>query len=90
MQICRLTVPGLSTRRDGELARRRLLGDFPDVHEVIATTAPSTLLILYSGDEQVDDGLDALLDSIAPTQSRPRRGWPTWRDRSRGGFDSAA
>ncbi|HWX97974.1 MAG TPA: hypothetical protein VNZ01_14120 [Solirubrobacteraceae bacterium] len=90
MQICRLTVPGLSIRRDFEAARRRLLEGFPDVHEVVATTAPATLLVLYSGTDEVELWLDALLDS-----THTRHGWATakafgGRDRSRGGADSAA
>src|SRR6266851_2270247 len=89
-RICRITVPGLSIERDFEAARRRVLGEFPDVHEVIATTAPATLLVLYSGADEADAWLVALLESVAARQakaiSRPLR----WRGGRGGGDDSAA
>jgi hypothetical protein len=92
MRICRITIPGLSMRRDFEGARLRLLEDFPNVQEVLATTAPATLLVLYSGADDLDTWLDSLLDTVASRQ--PARGRPrsllSWRDRSRGGADSAA
>lgn len=89
MRICRITVPGLSIRRDFEAARLRLLEDFPNVQEVVATTAPATLLVLYSGADEVDTWLDSLLDSVTTGQDRPRS-LLSWRDRSQGGADSAA
>jgi len=63
-KLCRITVPGLSVRRDFTTARRRLLAEFPDIQEVVATTAPGTLLVLSSGSEDVDAWLDTL-DSLA-------------------------
>jgi hypothetical protein len=65
---------------DFAAARARLLNDFPDVQEVVATTAPSTLLVLYRGDDQVDAWLDALLDTIAARRPRPIRRLLVWRD----------
>jgi hypothetical protein len=47
-RLCRITVPGLSMKQDFEAARARLMRDFPTIEEVIATTAPETLLILAS------------------------------------------
>src|SRR6266566_6358009 len=78
-RICRITVPGLSIKRDFEDARRRVLGEFPDVHEVIATTAPATLLVLYSGADEADAWLVALLDSVAARQARATSRSPRWR-----------
>jgi hypothetical protein len=76
-KLFRITVPGLSARRDFTTARRRLLAEFPDIQEVVATTAPGTLLVLSSGCEDVDAWLDAL-DSLAirdvPKIGRRRRG----------------
>ncbi|MCW3027611.1 MAG: hypothetical protein JWN81_822 [Solirubrobacterales bacterium] len=89
MRICRITVPGLSIRRDFEAARLRLLEDFPNVQEVVATTAPATLLVLYSGADEVDGWLDSLLDSVATGHDGVRI-LPSLRDRRRGGADSAA
>jgi hypothetical protein len=89
MRLCRITVPGLSIRRDFEAARLRLLDDFPNVQEVVATTAPATLLVVYSGADELDAWLDALVDSVMSGQDRPRS-LLGWGDRTRGGADSAA
>jgi hypothetical protein len=89
-RICRITIPGLSVGRDFEAARRRLLADFPGVHEVVATTAPSTLLVLYSGPGEADAWLDALLDSLPPREVRETSRLRGWRDGRRRGDDSAA
>jgi len=51
-----ITIPGLSVKRDFTAARQCLLADFPNVHEVIATTAAATLLVLYSGPEDRTPG----------------------------------
>jgi hypothetical protein len=53
-RLCRLTVPGLSIKSDFTAAHRTLLADFPNVHEVVATTAPGTLLVLYSGPDEAN------------------------------------
>jgi hypothetical protein len=81
-------VPRLSVKRDFTTARERLLAAFPDVEEVIATTAPGTLLVLSSGTEDVDAWLEVLLDlrrsreKQAPARALP---WPSGR-----GGDTAA
>jgi hypothetical protein len=88
-RLWRITVPGLSVQRDLTAARRRLLAAFPDIQEVIATTAPGTLLVLSCGPEDVNawlDTLDSLTIREAPRTGRLRRrrcGGPT-------GDDSAA
>lgn len=51
-RLCRITIPGLSMKQDFKAARGRLMSDFPTIEEVVATTAPGTLLILAS--EPVD------------------------------------
>jgi hypothetical protein len=75
-ELCRITVPGLSLKRDFTAARRRLLAEFPDIQEVVATTAPGTLLVLSTGSEDVEAWLDTL-DSLAirggPKTGRLRR-----------------
>ena len=45
-KLYRIIVSGLSVKRDFTAARRRLLGEFSDIQEVVATTAPGTLLVL--------------------------------------------
>jgi hypothetical protein len=89
-RICRITVPGLSVKRDFEAARERVLADFPLVHELIATTAPATLLVLYSGPDEVDAWLDSLLDSVAGHGMKPMSRVRGCRGLTRGGHDSAA
>jgi hypothetical protein len=88
-RLCRITVPGLSVKRDFTAARLRLLDDFPNIHEVIATTAPSTLLVLSSGPEDVDAWLDAL-DSAATRRVTATGRLLSRRSGSSGGDDSAA
>jgi len=87
-KLCRITVPGLSVKRDFTAAREQLLAGFPDIDEVIATTAPGTLLVLSSGDEDVNAWLDVLLDLPTSRQGRPPARLPLWTS-GRGG-DSAA
>jgi hypothetical protein len=71
-QLCRITVPGLSVKRDFTAARRRLLAEFPEIQEVIATTAPGTLVVLSRGPEKVDRWLQTL-DPLT-IRERPRTG----------------
>jgi hypothetical protein len=88
-RLCRITVPDLLVKRDFTAARQRLLADFPGIQQVVATTAPGTLLVLYSGREDVDAWRE-VLESITTGQEKPagrlirRRGW------SRRGDDFAA
>jgi hypothetical protein len=88
--ICRITVPGLTIERDFEDARERLLGGFPDVREVIATTAPATLLVLYAGPQEVDSWLDVLLDSVEASRAKPKIRLPAWSGGGPGGDGFAA
>lgn len=89
-RYCRITAPGLSVKRDFTAARERLLADFPNVHDVVATTAPATLVVLYSGPADVDAWLDALLDSVATRQVTATSRLLCRRGGSSGGDDSAA
>jgi hypothetical protein len=68
-RLCRITIPGLVVKRDFTAARRRQLAEFPDIEEVIATTAPGTLLVLSCGPEDVDAWLDTL-DNLAGSEAR--------------------
>jgi hypothetical protein len=72
-RLCRITVPELSIESDFTAARERILGDFPNVHEVIATTAPGTVLLIYAGADEADAWYIALLDSIATRHESTRR-----------------
>jgi hypothetical protein len=88
-RLCRITVPGLSIKSDFTTARESLLRDFPNIHEVVATTAPGTVLVIYSGAHEADAWY-ALLDRIAASHVSitPRR--PRWRGAGFGGGESAA
>jgi hypothetical protein len=83
-------VHGLSVKSDFTAARRALLADFPNVHEVVATTAPATLLVLYSGPAEANAWCNALLSLIATRQERATRRLLLWRGGRLGGGDSAA
>jgi hypothetical protein len=89
-RLCRITVPGLSIESDFAAARERLLAEFPNVHEVIATTAPATLLVLYSGCAEADAWVDALLDSIQTGQVKADRRLSNWRNGNGNGNGSPA
>jgi hypothetical protein len=89
-RLCRITVPALSSKSDFAAARRRILTNFPNVHEVVATTAPGTLLVVYSGPDEADAWYNALLDSIATSEMRTSRRLLRWRGGGLGGGDSAA
>jgi hypothetical protein len=60
-----ITIPGLSVRADLPSVRRHLRADFPRVLDVLGTTAPATLLIVYSGEDEIDAWLRALDHSVA-------------------------
>jgi hypothetical protein len=88
-RLCRITIPGLVVKRNFTVARRRLLAAFPDIEEVIATTAPGTLLVLSSGPEDADAWLGTL-DSLAGSEARKTVRLRRRRDGGRTGHDSAA
>jgi hypothetical protein len=60
-----ITIPGLSVKADFPAVRHRLLADFPYVVEVLATTTPSTVLVVYLGEDEVDAWIEALSESVA-------------------------
>jgi hypothetical protein len=64
-KLYEITIPGLSVAADVPAVRHRLLADFPDVLDVLATTMPATVLIVYRGVAKPDTWLDALSDSVA-------------------------
>jgi hypothetical protein len=72
MQRLWITVPGLSMKQDFKAARQRLMNDFPTIDEVIATTAPGTVLILASDPIDVNAWRETLR-SISTAQARTGR-----------------
>jgi hypothetical protein len=59
-----ISVPGLEVKSDWRLVHDRLLDDFDKVDDVLPTTTPETLLIVYRGRAHVDEWLDALSEAI--------------------------
>ena len=49
-RLYQITIPGLSITAHFPAVRRRLLAEFPEVLEVLATTMPGTVLIAYRGE----------------------------------------
>jgi hypothetical protein len=50
---------------DFPAARGRLLADFSWMVEVLATTTPSTVLVAYRREDEVDGWLDVVSGSVA-------------------------
>jgi hypothetical protein len=88
-RLCRITIPGLLVKRDFHEIRRRLLTEFPRVEEVVATTAPETLIVLCRGREDVDAWIEALCDLLHGEPWRRQR-LPLWRPVDGPGGDAAA
>ncbi len=72
-QLYLITVPGLQVNCDWAAVHDRLLDDFPRVIDVLATTMPATLLIIYEGDTDIDAWLDGLSDAILGRRIRAAR-----------------
>ena len=71
-RLWRITVPGFSTKQDFKAARASLMREFPMIEEVIATTAPGTLLILASGPVDVQ-GWESTVRSVSNAEARGLR-----------------
>ncbi len=69
-QLYMITVPGLEVRSDWATVHDRLLDDFPDVTDVLATTVPATLLIVYEGRPDVDAWLRGVSDALLSRRLR--------------------
>ncbi|MEA2145514.1 MAG: hypothetical protein QOG59_1101 [Solirubrobacteraceae bacterium] len=59
-----VTVPGLNVASDWAAVHDRLLDDFPQVTDVLATTMTATLLIVYEGDAHIDAWLEGVSAGI--------------------------
>lgn len=59
-----ITVPGLEVKSDWATVHDRLLDDFPRVTDVLATTIPATLLIVYEGRPEADAWLDDVSEAL--------------------------
>jgi hypothetical protein len=72
-RLFQLTVPGLSVKTDAAAVRTRLRADFADIDDVLATTMPATLLIVYAGEDRVDEWLTALSGAVHRRSQLARR-----------------
>lgn len=68
-----ITVPGLDVRRDWAPVHDRLLDDFPQISDVLATTIAETLLIVYEGEVEVDAWLASMSEGVLSDQLHARR-----------------
>lgn len=87
MALYMVTVPGLDVRSDWLPVHDLLLDEFPDVIEVLATTIPETLLIVYRGRADIEAWLAGLDEAVSVRGSRrfarrPQRSRPRPLDRS--------
>jgi hypothetical protein len=74
-RLFQITVAGLSVKRDAHVVRSRLLAEFAGVDDVLATTMPATFLVVYTGEDQIDEWFAALVDA-----SERRSGFPGVRE----------
>jgi hypothetical protein len=68
-----ITVPGLDVRRHWAPVHDRLLDDFPQITDVLATTIAETLLIVYEGEVDVDAWLASMSEGVLSDQRHARR-----------------
>jgi hypothetical protein len=63
-KLCQVTLPGLDVRYDWRVVHDRLLDEFSEVNDVLATTIRGTLLIVYEGPAEADAWLQAISETI--------------------------
>jgi hypothetical protein len=74
-----LTVTGLDVKTDWREVRERILDEFADVLDVMATTLGGTILVVYREPAEVDRWLDTVTDTILDRRRRQIRGYPLAR-----------
>jgi len=81
-RTCRITVSGLDLTTDFGRARGRLLASFPRIEDVVATTSPGTLLVVYSGRSNADAWVETLHGMHEPSAPRSAAavGWHRFFD----------
>jgi hypothetical protein len=70
LQLCELEVPGLRVATSLGCARTALRRRFPGVTDVLATTRPGTLLLVYEGDEELEQWA-ATLEAVRRSRPAP-------------------
>jgi len=71
-KLCLITVPGLRVGSDWRLVHDRLLDEFPQVSDVLATTMKETILVVSRDVAPGDPG--RWLDTISETIRSPGHG----------------
>jgi hypothetical protein len=71
-----ITLTGLDVASEWCVAHDRLLDEFPEVRDVLATTIEGTLLIVYTGTADPDGWLDAMSRTVLYLRARsPHRAY---------------
>lgn len=65
-----ITLPGLAVTADWRVVHDRLLDEFPNVHDVLPTTAPETVLIVYRGRADIDEWLETMSEVVLRRRER--------------------
>jgi hypothetical protein len=73
LQLYMLTVPGLEVASDWRVVHDRLLDDFAQIEDVLATTMAETLLIAYYGVPDVDGWLEGVTEAVLSRRLRAGR-----------------
>lgn len=64
MKLYSLTLPGLDVPSDWRAVHDRLLDDFPAIDDVLPTTMPATVLIVYRGSARLDAWLQSIDEAV--------------------------
>jgi hypothetical protein len=67
-----ITVPELEVSSHWRAVHDRLLDEFPEVTDVLATTTKSTVLIVYQGMPDADGWLETVSETILGSRRRTR------------------
>ena len=73
MKLYSLTLPGLDVRSDWRVVHDRLLDDFPEIDDVLPTTIPATVLIVYCGSAVLDSWLESIDEVVLSRRVRRAR-----------------
>jgi hypothetical protein len=68
-----ITLSGLDVASEWRVVHDRLLDEFSDVHDVLATTMEGTLLIAYTGAADPDGWLDTMSQTVLHVRARSPR-----------------
>ena len=73
MRLYSITLPNLDVRSDWRLVHDRLLDDFSAIDDVLPTTMPGTILIVYRGRAQLDRWLGSVDAAVLSLRLRQHR-----------------